>query len=242
LATPQQYSNRHSVSNWSWVGERSTPRRRNRSTSPEPTARFAARPVRRSKLAKIQAPVPVRRALRARHAVRVAYQPIERGRHLRYRHAPPVRSRCGSVQRCGAHCDEARISCQFRGLEDLRGADRDARMNDQNQRGGALKVSAAPRPSPQPRRRGRTAERPPSDRPRRRVQAGPVRIPQAIQRQEHRGGIRTAATQAAAGRNMFNDMQVGAELVPVWRCSTRAARPRRESFSGSTRPCLGCVR
>ena len=53
-----------------------------------------------------------------------------------------------------------------------------------------------------------------------------ARAPKRIERQQHRGGIRTAAAQAAAGGNMFNHMQIGAQLrCPV--CAAAHGRPAR---------------
>jgi len=85
LATPQQYSNRHSVSNWSWVGERSTPRRRT-----APLLRNQLRDSPRVLFALEAGEDTGTRSRKARAAVRVMrfelrIQPIERGATSRYR-------------------------------------------------------------------------------------------------------------------------------------------------------------
>src|SRR5262249_52971892 len=157
-----------------------------------------------------------------------ASEPIDRRRHLgqtraHYRLAIVVPARLKK----GAYCDEGGISCQFRALEHLSGADTHTRIDDdvpgfrERNRGQAL---------PDPFRPGReTSNENRHIRAERECQAGKIveaqtAAPQLVQCEKRRRGIRAAAPQPPTLRDALVYPQVGA--LP------RAAHP----LQGKSRP------
>ena len=104
----------------------STPARRISSSDPALERQGRAHPPRVANAANMHEPVPVKRARRRLR------KPLERLRHFRIAR-PHHRLAIVAAARFekAAYCDEGGISCQFRGLEYLGGADGDARTNNE---------------------------------------------------------------------------------------------------------------
>src|ERR1700722_162426 len=146
-------------------------------------------------------------ARRDRRPVRIDLrgQPPQRLRHLRPACAYYwFKDVDGVALRKGAYCDDGRISCQFRGLEQLRGTHADARVNHQKPArrqlhwGQPLPATLAPGRTAVNKHRYVRAERKSQLRQLRDAQ---IALPQGIERQQHGGRIRATPSQAAAGRN-----------------------------------------
>src|SRR5580704_3227921 len=113
----------------------------------------------------------------------------------------------------GAYCDEGGISCQFRALEDLPGADADAGIDDDIPGSGQLDrremLTHTLRPGRKTLNKNRHIRPKPGAQPRELLKGEPG-IPQAVESQESGSRIRAPATQAPALRDAFVDLEDGA--------------------------------
>src|ERR1700676_3366625 len=135
-------------------------------------------------------------ARRDRRAVRIdlSSQPRQRLGHLRAARAYyRFKDVDGAAFRKGAYCDDGRISCQFRGLEDLCGIYADSGVNHQKparrqfQRREPFPATLAPSRVPMNKYRNVRPQLPPHPRELFQAQVAP---PQGIERQQHAGRIR----------------------------------------------------
>src|SRR5580704_1252062 len=156
------------------------------------------------------------RIARRRLRIELRIQPVEGRRHIGIARTHGRLTDIASLaRREGAYSDRGRISCQFRGLEDLRSTYRYPGMDDQEpalrQAHGLQPLAAALPPGRMPVHEQRYvgAEAQP--------QLGKLRdresgAPEAIEAKQHGRGIRAAAAESPARRDMFNHMQLGAKM------------------------------
>src|ERR1700681_3232185 len=159
-------------------------------------------------------------ARRDRRAVRIdlSTQPRERLGHLRAARAYyRFKDVDGAAFGKGAYWDVGRISCQFRGLEDLSGTHADPGPNHQKparrqfHRRKPLPAALPPGRVPKNKHRHVGSQLHPQQR---QLFQAQLTAPQRVERQQHAGRIRAAAAQPATGRNTFNDLDVRAQGHP----------------------------
>ncbi len=235
LATPQQSSaravqiNRAAASHRSADGERFSPRATKLFQRSGTRAAMRSASSARSKPANMQAPVPLMRAATALPCASICARSQSSAcatsgsarAYYRLEHID------GAAFGKGAYCDDGRISCQFRGLEHLSGIHADSGVNHQKpasrQLHGSQPLAATLPPGGAAVNEHRHV-RPQRDAELRKLGQAEIAPPERIERQQDAGGIRAAAAEPAAGRNMFNDMDVGTQGAS--RCAA-AARGRR---------------